>query len=90
MEAKVLQDVAVAATPKTPLLLLEVRAIKAVPRCTIYLSVRTHSSPHLGARRPHYSSLQNHGNEAQGKARHVECSTQVQSVQPCVPDRVGF
>jgi hypothetical protein len=89
MEAKVLQDVAVAATSKTHLLLLEVRAIKVVPTCIVALSVRTHSSPHLGARRPHYSSSQNHGEEAQGKARHVECSTQVQSVQPCVPDRVG-
>jgi hypothetical protein len=89
MEAKVLQDVAMVATPKTHLLPLEVRAIKAVPRCTVALNVRTRYSPHLGARRPHYSSSQNHGEEAQGKARHVECSTQVQSVQPCVPDRVG-
>jgi hypothetical protein len=89
MEAKVLQDVAVVATPKTHLLPLEVRAIKVVPRCTVALSVRTRSSPHLGARRPHYSSSQNHGEEGQGKARHVECSTQVQSVQPCVPDKAG-
>ena len=46
MEAKVLLDVAVVATPTTHLLLLEVRATKVVPRCTIALSVRTHSSPH--------------------------------------------
>jgi hypothetical protein len=45
MKAKVLLDVAVAATPTTHLLPLEVRATKAVPRCTVALSVRTHSSP---------------------------------------------
>ena len=46
MEAKVLLDVVVAATPTTHLLPLEVRATKLVPRCTIALSVRTRSSPH--------------------------------------------
>jgi hypothetical protein len=46
METKVLLDVAVAATPTTHLLPLEVRATKAVLRCTVALSVRTRSSPH--------------------------------------------
>jgi hypothetical protein len=46
MEAKVLLDVAVAVTPTTNLLPLEVGATKAVPRCTVTLSVRTHSLPH--------------------------------------------
>jgi len=46
MEAKVLLDVAVAATPTTHLLPLEVRATKAVPSYTVALSVRTRSSPH--------------------------------------------
>jgi len=46
MEAKVLLDVAVAATPTTHLLLLEVRATKVVPRCTVALSVTTHFSLH--------------------------------------------
>ena len=54
MEAKVLLDVAVAATPTTHLLPLEVRATKAVPRCIVALSVRTRSSPHLGSGRPYY------------------------------------
>ena len=38
-------DLAVAATPTTHLLPLEVRATKAVARCTIALSVRARSSP---------------------------------------------
>jgi hypothetical protein len=46
MEAKVLLDVAVVATPTTNLLPLEVGATKAVPRCTVALSVRTRSLPH--------------------------------------------
>jgi hypothetical protein len=46
MEAKVLLDVAVAATPTTHLLPRDVRATKVVPRCTIALSVRTRSSPY--------------------------------------------
>jgi hypothetical protein len=46
MEAKVLLGVAVAATPVTHLLPLEVRATKDVARCTDSLSVRTCSSPH--------------------------------------------
>jgi hypothetical protein len=36
----------VAATPTTHLLPLEVRATKAMARCTVALSVRTRSSPH--------------------------------------------
>ena len=46
MEAKVLLGVAVAATPTTNLLPLEVRATKAVPRCTVALSVTTHFPLH--------------------------------------------
>ena len=46
MEAKVLLDVVVAATPTTHLLPLEVRATKAVPRCIVSLSVRTRSPLH--------------------------------------------
>jgi hypothetical protein len=46
MEAKVLLDVGVAATPTTHLLPRDVRVTKAVLRCTVALSVRTRSSPY--------------------------------------------
>jgi hypothetical protein len=46
MEAMVLMGVAVAATPTTHLLPLEVRATKVVARCIVDLSVRPRSSPH--------------------------------------------
>jgi hypothetical protein len=66
-----------------------VRATNVVARCTVALSVRTRSSPHPRCREAILPWSQDHGEEGQGKDRLAECSTQVQSVHPCVPDRAG-